>query len=408
MVPDGASAELGQANPLFDHAWYLARYADVAAAGVDAWSHFLRRGAAEGRDPNPLFDSDWYLSRYPEVARAGHNPLLHYWQHGAHAGYEPNALFDGASVLRNAVAQVGATNPLLHYLRHDSKRWRDTSSLFDSAWYARSNPDLDFATLPPLADYIQFGQAEGRTRLPPDASSAPPAEAPPDDAGARRRFVVYTAIVDDYDALKLPTVVAPDCDYVCFTDRDISWQGIWARRPIEWKHADPVRMSRQPKVNPHEYFPDHEMSLWVDASIRLDCKPHEFVPSFDGWDVAAFRHPFRDCVYDEAARCITLAKDDPDVIDAQMQRYRQAGVREHSGLTENGVLVRRHNTPTAIRFADAWWREQLHGSRRDQLSFGVAARHAGARLASLGPVGNSVRNDARVTFFAHKQQRPRW
>ncbi len=102
MVPDGASAESRHANPLFDHAWYRARYADVAAAGVDAWWHFLRHGAVEGRDPNPLFDSDWYLSRYPEVAREGLNPLLHYWEHGARSGYEPNALFDGATVLRNA------------------------------------------------------------------------------------------------------------------------------------------------------------------------------------------------------------------------------------------------------------------------------------------------------------------
>ncbi len=359
-----------------------------------------------------LFDSDWYLSRYPEVAQQGLNPLLHYWEHGARSGYEPNALFEGATVLRNATGPAETTNPLLHYLRHDSRRWRDPSPLFDSAWYARSNPDLDFATLPPLADFIQFGQAEGRTRLPPDVLARNLAAVPGIEASfgrvARKRLVVYTAIVGDYDPLKLPAVVAPDCDYVCFTDRDISWQNVWVHRRVDWMHADPLRTSRHPKIRPHEYFPEHETSVWVDASIRMDCSPHAFVPSHDDWDVAAFRHPFRDCVYAEAARCIALEKDDPDVIAAQMLRYRQAGFREHAGLTENGVLVRQHNTSAAIRFAEAWWQEQLNGSRRDQLSFAFAASREGLRLAHLGPPGSSVRNDARVTFFAHKQRRPRW
>ncbi len=297
-------------------------------------------------------------------------------------------------------------------LWHDSKRWRDPSALFDSAWYARSNPDLDFATLPPLADFIQFGQAEGRTPLPPDKLLRNGRRAPGIDAffgrRARKRLVVYTAIVADYDPLKIPTVVAPDCDYVCFTDRDISWQNVWVRRRVDWTHADPARTSRHPKIRPHEYFPHHETSLWVDASIRLECAPEAFMPSHEDWDIAAFRHPHRDCIYDEAARCMEDERDDPAVITAQMLRYRQAGYREHAGLTENGVLVRRHNTSAAIRFAESWWQEQLNGSRRDQLSFGFAAGREGVRLAHLGPQGISVRNDARVTFFAHKQRRPRW
>ena len=44
------------ASPLFDRDWYLAMNPDVAVAGADPWRHYLRHGAAEGRDPNPLFD----------------------------------------------------------------------------------------------------------------------------------------------------------------------------------------------------------------------------------------------------------------------------------------------------------------------------------------------------------------
>jgi hypothetical protein len=74
---------------LFDTDWYLAQNPDVAAAGINPLVHYLRHGAAEGRDPNPLFDTDWYLAQNPDVAAAGINPLVHYLRHGAAEGRDP-------------------------------------------------------------------------------------------------------------------------------------------------------------------------------------------------------------------------------------------------------------------------------------------------------------------------------
>jgi GT2 family glycosyltransferase/glycosyltransferase involved in cell wall biosynthesis len=74
---------------LFDTEWYLAQNPDVAAAGTNPLVHYLRHGAAEGRDPNPLFDTDWYLAQNPDVAAAGINPLVHYLRHGAAEGRDP-------------------------------------------------------------------------------------------------------------------------------------------------------------------------------------------------------------------------------------------------------------------------------------------------------------------------------
>lgn len=45
---------------LFDNGWYLRRYPDIAAAGVDPLQHFVMHGAAEGRDPNPGFSLSGY------------------------------------------------------------------------------------------------------------------------------------------------------------------------------------------------------------------------------------------------------------------------------------------------------------------------------------------------------------
>jgi uncharacterized protein VirK/YbjX len=71
---------------LFDIDWYLAKYPDVRAAGVDPVHHYLKHGAAEGRDPNAFFITRQYLAENPEVQRSGMNPLVHYCLFGASEG----------------------------------------------------------------------------------------------------------------------------------------------------------------------------------------------------------------------------------------------------------------------------------------------------------------------------------
>lgn len=67
-------------SPLFDAAWYLDSYPDVAATGADPALHYLTHGAAEGRDPGPLFStSGWRLQGHSGRG----NPLLQHLRTGA-------------------------------------------------------------------------------------------------------------------------------------------------------------------------------------------------------------------------------------------------------------------------------------------------------------------------------------
>lgn len=75
-------AALVRQSDLFDVDWYIARYPDVAAAGIDPVAHYLEFGAKEGRDPGPMFDSRYYLQTYPDVVASGINPLVHFLRHG--------------------------------------------------------------------------------------------------------------------------------------------------------------------------------------------------------------------------------------------------------------------------------------------------------------------------------------
>src|SRR2546423_3822608 len=54
-------AELIAQSGLFDREWYLKQYPDVAGTKMDPIRHYLRYGAAEGRDPNSEFSTWAYL-----------------------------------------------------------------------------------------------------------------------------------------------------------------------------------------------------------------------------------------------------------------------------------------------------------------------------------------------------------
>lgn len=66
-----------RSSPLFDGAWYLREYPDVARSGMSPALHYLRHGAAERRDPGPDFDAREYAAAHPQLGR-GTNLLLHY------------------------------------------------------------------------------------------------------------------------------------------------------------------------------------------------------------------------------------------------------------------------------------------------------------------------------------------
>jgi hypothetical protein len=69
-------------SSFFDAEWYLARYPDVAASGVDPVRHYLEFGWREGRNPSPLFSTKDYLKANKDVAEQDINPLFHYLEYG--------------------------------------------------------------------------------------------------------------------------------------------------------------------------------------------------------------------------------------------------------------------------------------------------------------------------------------
>lgn len=91
MSKTDAHEQLLTASGWFDAAWYSGKYKDVAALGLAPAAHYLRYGAAMGRDPSERFSTRYYLQSNPDVARSDFNPLVHFLRHGRREGRLPRA-----------------------------------------------------------------------------------------------------------------------------------------------------------------------------------------------------------------------------------------------------------------------------------------------------------------------------
>ena len=116
---------------LFNDAYYLANYPDVAAKGMDLAVHYVVHGWKEGRRPGPGFDPAFYLTEYPDIAASGTNPLLHYARCGRAEGGA--RCWEAHSQLQNCPDRLRQTAT-------------DTRSLIDAH-------SAVWAPLPVVADY---------------------------------------------------------------------------------------------------------------------------------------------------------------------------------------------------------------------------------------------------------------
>ncbi len=134
--PNVQATVLQALRSIVDPEWYLQRYPDVSAAGLDPVLHFSNYGAAERRDPNAWFDSVWYADHYPDVGASGINPLLHYLRSGAAEMRNPHPRFDAAwYVVQHPDA---ARNPLVYHLTTGAARGYATEKTVDIKDYLPS------------------------------------------------------------------------------------------------------------------------------------------------------------------------------------------------------------------------------------------------------------------------------
>lgn len=147
----------------------------------------------------------------------------------------------------------------------------------------------------------------------------------------------------------------------------------WQIRNSIFADMDPRLRARHHKAVVHKLYPDIPVTMWLDGSHTPKYDPLQMIEWYlEGYDLMAYRHHKRGCIYQEAEACRRLQKDDPIKIRNQIGRYRGEKYPYHNGLAETTVLLRT-NLPVIVEFNELWWEEILHGSCRDQISFPYVA-----------------------------------
>ena len=123
-------------------------------------------------------------------------------------------------------------------------------------------------------------------------------------------------------------------------------------------------------ITPH--FHDYAVSVWVDASIEINCDLTKFADKYltDDVDMVLMEHG-RDCIYEEAKECIKRKKDSERRIIQQIQWLEKQNYPKHNGMVGTGILIRRH-TNKVRNLMLRWWMVVKYMSRRDQLAFNYA------------------------------------
>ncbi len=198
---------------------------------------------------------------------------------------------------------------------------------------------------------------------------------------------ILTAIYDSYDELKpVMPQAGVNVEWIVVTDTPPpaeladGWTIVHEPRP----GVHPNRAAKHPKYEPWKYT-DAPVSLWVDASFRVVSEAFavEATASLtDAEPIAQFVHPWRDCLYAEAAESAGLAKYAGEPVLEQAEDYRAAGHPEGWGLWATGVIARRH-TDAVRRMGWLWLAETYRWSFQDQISQPFALREKGLRPAAF-------------------------
>lgn len=179
--------------------------------------------------------------------------------------------------------------------------------------------------------------------------------------------VVYTVIFNNYDELKEIKNISENIDYICFTNDPLLKSHTWKIIFVDVQ-SDYSLVNRKYKMFPFCYL-DYSESIYLDGNISINGDlNHIFDFYLQGYDISVSPHPFRNCIYDEAKACINSKKVPPEIVEQQLDYYRQEKFPEQFGLFENNIIVRRHSDMVKKLMSD-WWCQFKLFSKRDQLSF---------------------------------------
>ena len=186
------------------------------------------------------------------------------------------------------------------------------------------------------------------------------------------KIAVYSCIAGKYDHMIEPLTNEENIDYFMFTDQEVPETSIWKKIDIkkfpEYKRLTAKDLNRRIKMIPYDYLTEYAYSVYVDGNIKIIYGINNIINNLGNASLAIHYHPVRDCIYDEGIAVIHYKKADSKLVKTQLEQYQKKGFPRHNGMTENSIIVRKHNNKDTENIMRLWWKEYEKYPTRDQFS----------------------------------------
>ena len=145
--------------------------------------------------------------------------------------------------------------------------------------------------------------------------------------------------------------------------------------------------SRERKILSPPDAGDAQWLLWLDTSLvpRGPMAPHAETWLKDH-DLAIFKHPWRDCAYEEVDECVRRKKLEPRLGNEIKSTLALNSLPKHWGLWSCGAIAWSNAflaREGIHRLRKAWWHWTQAAGFRDQIALPLALREAGMRAKLL-------------------------
>jgi len=171
--------------------------------------------------------------------------------------------------------------------------------------------------------------------------------------------LIYRAVSNGYDILR----PIPEEDGVVaktflklFDDKE---------RAVQWNRIFKIRGFKDEDMDGHDF----EWSLYLDGTLVPKVPVKNLVESWlADADIAVFRHPERNCPFEELDSIIRLRKGTTPQVAKAGAFLKKHGARRGMGLYACGVIARRYPQPEWLKELQEWWIAAMTetGLRRDQ------------------------------------------
>ena len=189
----------------------------------------------------------------------------------------------------------------------------------------------------------------------------------------KNKVAIYTATTEQTIFNEQPSILAAQCDYICFAEDPAIQSSIWQMRSFPTTGLDADRKITHVKLLSHLLLPEYDYTIWIENPTDSVLNSlHQWIEKElfkDTFNLYALKHTEAYSAYDMAVSAIKHQTDRIETITLQMQSYQNQYYPSSCGISDTSVLFRKNHSPEVAQLMERWWEEITTFSFLDSLSF---------------------------------------